>query len=320
MGSPLVDVVVVSYNSRDRLRACVEGLAALDWVRVVVVDNASRDGSLDAVAGIDGVATLAMPRNGGFAYGCNAGWRAGSAPYVLFLNPDAVMDGDDLRRLVDVLEARPRAGAVGPRITHDDGSLDHSIRRFPALRSTFAQALFLHRLFPRAGWTDEVVRDPERYTFAGPVGWLSGACILCRRDVLVAIDGLDEGFFLYCEDIDLCRRIRDAGREVLYEPAAHCRHAGGASHPRAELLPVLAASRLRYARKHRGAASAGLERAGIALGEATHALVGRGGLAERAGHGRAMWVAVTGRGPARDGGPPPGGDRPGPDGASAGPR
>jgi hypothetical protein len=301
----LVDVVVVSYNSRDRLRACVGGLAALPWTRVVVVDNASADGSLAAVADLEGVTAIEMPRNGGFAYGCNAGWRAGSAPFVLFLNPDATIAGDDLMRLVRALEANPDAAAVGPRIVHADGSLDFSIRRFPALSSTYAQALFLHRIVPLAPWADELVRDPERYRRAGPVDWLSGACILCRREILLELGGLDEGFFLYCEDIDLCRRIWDAGRRVLYEPDALCVHEGGASHPRAGLLPVLAASRLRYARKHRGRVAAALERAGVALGEATHALVGRGGPQVRRGHARALRLALSRREPPPEGRPPP---------------
>jgi hypothetical protein len=287
--------VVVSYNSRDRLRACVEPLTAVPWVNVIVADNASPDDSLTSLAGMDGVTALAMPRNGGFAYGCNAGWRAGSAPFVLFLNPDATIGAVDIHRLVDALNADDGAGAVGPLILHLDGSLDHSIRRFPALRSTYAQALFLHRVFPHAPWVDELVCDRRRYDISGPVDWISGACILCRRDVLEEIGGLDEGYFLYCEDIDLCRRIWNAGREVRFEPGAVCRHEGGASHPRASLLPVLAASRLRYAQRHRSRLAAALERGGVALGEATHALVGRGGLDARAGHARAAWAAISGR-------------------------
>ena len=82
-----------------------------------------------------------------------------------------------------------------------------------------------------------------------------GACVLVRRSVLEELDGLDEGFFMYCEDIDLCRRFRSSGYELVYEPARSSSHEGGASAPRASLLPVLAASRIRYARKHRGAAA-----------------------------------------------------------------
>ena len=94
---------------------------------------------------------------------------------------------------------------------HDDGSLDFSQRLFPRLRSTYAQALFLHRVFPRATWTDELVRDEDAYARRGSPDWVSGACILVRRDALVELGGLDEGFFMYCEDIDLCRRLQVVG-------------------------------------------------------------------------------------------------------------
>jgi N-acetylglucosaminyl-diphospho-decaprenol L-rhamnosyltransferase len=144
-----VDVVIVSYNSREQLRACVEPLASLDDVRVVVVDNASKDGSLDAVADLP-VDAIGLERNGGFGHGCNVGWRVGTAPHVLFLNPDARIDRVSLDRLVADLEQAVAAGGVAPRIVHTDGTLDYSQRRFPRLRSTYAQALFLHRIFLRA--------------------------------------------------------------------------------------------------------------------------------------------------------------------------
>ena len=287
---PLVDVVVVSYNSRADLPGCVEPLLSVPEAHVLVVDNASPDGSLDAVRGLP-VTAIQLTRNGGFATGVNAGWRAGSAPYVLILNPDARIDAASLQALTSALEEQ-RVAAAAPRIRHEDGSLDYSQRLFPRLRSTYAQALFLHRLFPHATWTDELVRDNEVYARRGNPDWVSGACILVRRDVLVELGGLDEAFFMYCEDIDLCRRIRSSGYELVFEPAASVVHLGGASAPRAGLLATLAASRVRYARKHRGWAVAFLERLGVGLGAATHALVGRGGRAMRAGHARALIAAA----------------------------
>jgi len=287
-----VDVVVVSYNSRPCLRSCVQPLAGSAVARVIVVDNASADGSLEALDGLDVVA-IAERENRGFAYGCNVGAAAGSAPYVLLLNPDASLGETALRQLVGRLEVEPQAGAVAPRITEQDGTLDHSLRRFPRLRSAFAQALFLHRLFPRASWSDSVVRDEAVYRAAGTAEWVSGACILLRRSALEAIGGLDEGFFLYSEDVDLCKRLWDAGYEVRYEPAAACMHAGGQSAPRASLYPVLAESRLRYARKHQTRAGAAAMRVAVALGAATHVLVAKGGLESRRGHLAALRVALT---------------------------
>jgi hypothetical protein len=286
-----VDVVIVSYNSRERIRACVEPLLELDGVRVTVVDNASQDASLEAVRDLD-VTAIQLPVNGGFAHGVNAGWRAGSAPYVLLLNPDARIDGASLEALVAEAEEAPGVGAVAPRIVHTDGSLDYSQRRFPRLRSTYAQALFLHRILPSAPWTDELVRDEAAYAERNNPDWVSGACVLVLRSALEELSGLDEGFFMYCEDTDLCKRLRALGYELVFAPAAVVVHEGGASTPRAQLLPVLAASRLRYASKHDGRAQALLERGGIALGALTHAALGRGGGPARAGHLRALRIAV----------------------------
>jgi hypothetical protein len=223
----------------------------------------------------------------------NAGIRAGSAPFVLLLNPDAVIEPADVLRLARQLEERPAVGAVAPRILEADGSLHFSQRRFPRLISTYAQALFLHRLFTRATWTDELIRDEDAYGRPGSPDWVSGACVLLRRSALEQVGLLDEGFFLYCEDIDLCRRLRDAGLDVVFEPGATAVHEGGASAPGASLLPTLARSRILYARKHRSPLAAAAERAGIALGAVTHALATRGGRPARVGHARSLRVSLS---------------------------
>lgn len=281
-----LDVVVVAYGSRDTLRACVEALVGVGGVRVIVVDNASPDESLETVADLD-LETVRLDRNLGFGAGCNAGWRQGDAPAVLFLNPDARLDEAAVRQLLAAFDDE-RVGVVGPRIVGDDGQLDFSQRRFPRLRSTFAQALFLHRLLPSAAWVDEVVRDPAAYAEAHDVEWLSGACLLVRRSLLERLGGFDERFFMYCEDKDLCRRAWNSGAVVRYEPAAVVEHEGGVSAPRAGLLPVLAASRVRYAKKHSGRVVALGERLGIVVGALTHLALTRKGRAVRAGHARAF--------------------------------
>jgi GT2 family glycosyltransferase len=287
MPARAVDVVVVSYNSGDRLRACVAPLAELAGVRAIVVDNASPVESLGALEGLD-VTTIQLDHNGGFAHGCNVGWRAGSAEYVLFLNPDARVEQDAVERLALVLDDDPRVGIAAPRILEPDGALDFSQRRFPRLRSTYAHALFLHRVFRGAPWTSELVQDPAAYVHSGSPEWASGACLLVRRSVLEELDGWDEGFFMYCEDKDLCRRARDAGHDIRFEPAAVVRHEGGASAPRSSLASTLAESRVRYARKHERRLHAELERAGIALTALTHLVAGHG----RAGHARALRAAL----------------------------
>jgi GT2 family glycosyltransferase len=270
--SARVDVVVVSYGSRDTLRACVEPLCRADGVRVIVVDNASPDDALETIADLP-VEAIRAGRNGGFSFGCNLGAAAGTAEYVLFLNPDAILSPASLDALVATLDRDPGAGLAGPKILGGEGELLLSRRRLPRLRSTFAQALFLHRVFPTAVWADEMVRDPAVYDRAGEAEWLSGACMLARRSAFERIGGFDEGFFLYCEDTDICLRLRAAGHRVLYEPGAVARHIEGSSAPRSELLAIHARSRVRYARLHYRRPAAALEAAAVVLSALTHAAV-----------------------------------------------
>jgi N-acetylglucosaminyl-diphospho-decaprenol L-rhamnosyltransferase len=286
-----VDAVVVAYNSARTLRGCVERLAATPGARVWVVDNASPDDALATIADLPATVVRAG-RNGGFAAGCNLGVARGTARHVLLLNPDARIEPSDLRALADALDSDPELGLVAPRILEQDGSLAYSQRRFPRLRSTFAQALFLHRLRPYARWSDELIRDPALYERAGDPEWVSGACMLIRRAAIEQVGGLDEDFFLYCEDIDLCARLRAAGWGVAYEPAATARHEGGASRAREELLAVYARNRVLYAQKHASRRAVLFEALGVALGHATHAMTAIAHPAVLRGHLRALAAAL----------------------------
>jgi N-acetylglucosaminyl-diphospho-decaprenol L-rhamnosyltransferase len=289
-----VVAVVVAYNSRDTLRSCVEPLAELAWVNVTVVDNACPERSWETVADL-GVRVIRSPDNGGFAAGCNLGTADGSSAFVLLLNPDARLDPASLETLVTALMDRPELGAVGPRIVDMGGELVWSQRRFPRVRSSFAQALFLQRVAPRAGWTDEVIRDERMYAQPNTPDWLSGACLLLRREALESVGGLDDGFFLYSEETDLFRRMRDAGRRAGYVPDAVAYHEGGASAPRSTTKGIWARSRVRYARKHHGAIGALLEAIAIGLGAVTHAAIWIHRPTRALGHvqaGRAAFGAV----------------------------
>jgi N-acetylglucosaminyl-diphospho-decaprenol L-rhamnosyltransferase len=268
---PAIDVVVVAYNSAATLRACLEPLAALGDVNLIVVDNASPEDPLPCIDGLD-VHAVRAPRNGGFSYGCNLGAALGDAPYLLFLNPDAQLDVESLQALRAALDADHRVGLVAPRILDGNGTVLMSQRRFPSLRSTWSQALFLHRVFPRAAWSDELMRERGIYDRDGSPDWVSGACMLVRRSAFEAIGGFDEGFFLYCEDADLCLRLRQAGHEIRFVSAAEARHIEGSSAPRSALLRVHAQSRIYYAAKHFRALAASAERGGLALREVTRVI------------------------------------------------
>ena len=236
--------MVVAYRSGAHLRRCVEQLCGHDDIRVFVVDNACPDSSPATVVDLP-LTTVVMRRNAGFGGGCNAGLRLGDAPAVLFLNPDAQLDAHGARVLAGRLDD-PTLGAVGPRIVGEDGALHRSARRFPRVRSAFGEALFFHRMLPRAPWATELVRDPD----AGDVEWLSGAALCVRRDALEAIGGFDERFFLYSEDTDLCARLRAAGYRVAYAPEVTATHVGGHSAPAPLQERTKLEARLLYARIH----------------------------------------------------------------------
>lgn len=289
--APAVDVVVVSYNSRDTLRACVEPLARLDDISVIVVDNASADDSLETIADLP-VRAVAAKDNRGFAAGCNLGFAAGNAPFVLFLNPDAYISRDALRRLADVLIAEPQIGIVGPRTVAADGALVPSMRRYQRVGSVWAGALFVHRVVKRAAWANEIVTSADAYERTAYPEWLSGGCLLARRSAIESVGGFDEGFFLYNEDMDLCARVSAAGHKVRYEPTALVRHEGGRSAPRTGLYAVLARSRMRFARQHAGFLSVHSQRLGLAVGALTHAIANAARPAHRRGHVAALRVIV----------------------------
>ncbi len=272
VSSTPVDVVVVAYNSRDTLRACVEPLAHLPWVDVTVVDNACPEDSTRVVEDLP-VRIVRAPRNGGFAYGCNLGMAHGSSQFVLLLNPDAEIDAASLVVLVDALRGDPALAGVGPYTVDETGNLIFTQRRFPLLRFTYAQGLFLHRAAPGAAWGNDEIRDPEAYVRPGKPEWLSGCCVLLRRDAVIAVGGLDEGFFLYSEETDLFKRLASAGWRAGFEPRATACHIGYQSADRNTTEPIRAASRVRYARKHHGRLIAALEAAGVALGSLVHAVV-----------------------------------------------
>jgi N-acetylglucosaminyl-diphospho-decaprenol L-rhamnosyltransferase len=267
-----VDVVIVAYNSRDTLRVCVEPLAYLPWVDVTVVDNACPEDSARVVEDLP-VRIVRAPRNGGFAYGCNLGMASGSADFVLLLNPDAEIDGASLTVLLDALRGDPSLAGVGPRTVDELGNLIFTQRRFPRLRYTYAQGLFLHRGAPGAAWADELIRDTEAYERPGTADWISGCCVLLRREGIASVGGLDEGFFLYLEETDLCKRLAAAGWRTGFEPRAMARHIGYQSADPNTTEPILAVSRVRYARKHHGRLVAALEASGVALGALARAAV-----------------------------------------------
>lgn len=263
-------VVIVNYRTAElaieALRSLEPELARCGSARVCVVDNASGDGSAERLdAAIRShrwsswVTLLALAENGGFGAGNNAALRpalarpaAGPAAFLL-LNPDTVVRPGAVGCLLDFLDEHPRAGIVGPRLEDPDGTPQRSSFRFPSLRGELEQGLrlgLLSRLLAR-----HVVAPPVRDD-AHATDWLSGACLLVRREVFERIGLFDERYFLYFEETDLCRRARENAFECWQVPSARVVHLVGQSTARPGAPPrrsqAWLASRRHYFRTHHG--------------------------------------------------------------------
>jgi N-acetylglucosaminyl-diphospho-decaprenol L-rhamnosyltransferase len=253
-GPARVAVVVVSFEAREPLLATLDGLAAVKTpLEVAVVDNASRDGSADAVRGRHPRAlVLANADNLGFARACNQGLRATGAPLVLFLNPDAEVRPGAVEALAGLLEARPEVGAVGPRTRFADGAIQVSTGPDLTLRTEGAQRRLVRGVARRDARA--LARAEALHSREHEPAWVSGACLMVRRAAADAVGGFDERFFLYEEDADLCRRLRARGWRVVFTPAAEVCHRLGASMARAPRRSRLEyhRSHLLYYRKHNG--------------------------------------------------------------------
>jgi N-acetylglucosaminyl-diphospho-decaprenol L-rhamnosyltransferase len=224
-----VDVVIVSYRSRELLRACLESLrdpgpaATLD---VCVIDNASDDGTVDMVRSEFGEVRLIANRdNAGFGAASNQGIVSGAAPFVLVINPDARIEPDTLGPLLDVFDREPRAGMVGPNLVRPDGTLDHAAKRsFPTVAGALAYFTGLASV-GRGGLDQYTAPEVQE----GRVDAINGAFMLIRRAALDEVGLFDPGYWMYMEDLDLCYRLWRAGWEVHYEPRATAWHLKGGS-------------------------------------------------------------------------------------------
>ncbi len=235
-------IVIVNYNTRDLLRDCLRSLpdARRDLAcRTIVVDNLSSDGSADMVRGeFPDVTVLEPGRNGGYAFANNIGLRevgfaAGvDAPprYALLLNPDTVVPPEGLTRMVAFMDANPDVGVVGAKLVRPDGSFDRACRRsFPTPEISFYRLTGLSRLFPHSQRFGRYNLSYLGVDEQADVDAVVGAFMLMRSEALQRVGLLDETFFMYGEDLDLCYRIKAFGWRVVYNPSVVVLHVKGAA-------------------------------------------------------------------------------------------
>lgn len=230
--SLVVSSIIVNYNAGDFLRSCVDSLLNCPQViEIVVVDNASTDGSLNALQGLPRIQLIKNPANLGFAVACNQGARVASAQFLLFLNPDCSFKPGAQAGLLDAMNMDDRVGMVGGLLANPDGTEQAGGRRaVPTPWRSFVRAFGLNRLanrWPRLFFDFHLHKQllPDRPV---EVEAISGACMLVRREAAADVGLWDEGYFLHCEDLDWCMRFRQKGWKILFVPSARITHALGA--------------------------------------------------------------------------------------------
>lgn len=261
---PAIDlsIIIVSWNVRDLLRACLQSVVAGRGalaLQVVVVDGASADGSATMVqAEFPQVHLVACRENVGFPRGNNIGLAQAVGRHVLLLNPDTVVLDEALPRMVAYLDAHNDVGALGAQLLNPDGSIQSSRRRFPTLTTAVFESTWLEGVAPRVVLDRYYARDlPDEAT--ADVDWVTGACLMAPHRVAAAVGGLDEDYFMYSEELDWCRRIKDAGYRVVYFPQAQVIHHVGKSSEQAVTARHINFQRakLRYFRKFHGRGASG---------------------------------------------------------------
>ena len=232
-GRPLVSAIVVSHNVRDLLMDTLRTVLneARPPLEVIVVDNASADGSADAVdCRFPQVQLIRLPRNLGFGAANNIGFERARGRFLLLLNPDVMVGAGCVKELADFLRRHPDAGAVGPRLVRPNGSPDPAARRaFPTPEAALYRLVGLSKLFPRSARFNRYnlgAHDPDQ---PHEIDAGTAACLLVRREALDEKGLFDADFFMYGEDLDLCYRLKAGGWKVYYDPAASAVHVKGTS-------------------------------------------------------------------------------------------
>ena len=282
---PRVSALIVSYNTRDLLLESIASVVDQPGVETIVLDNASRDGSPQAVAErFPSVQLIRSDSNIGFAAGVNRAATCARGRTLLILNPDARLEPDALDLLLEVLDRTPRAALVGPKLCYGDGSAQPAAFRFPGLAQLALDLFPIDRLMasPMNGRVSSSRRPVQ-------IDHPLGACMLIDRAAWADVGPLDEGYFMYLEEIDWCRRARLRGWQIWHHPGATAIHHGGQStrqQPDA-MFAQLWRSRLRYYQRF----------AGPAYNRLVHALVrfGLGRAAAQAGSRRATLIDVVRR-------------------------
>jgi GT2 family glycosyltransferase len=225
---PLVSVVILNYGTAQLAVRCTRALlnqTIADRIEVLLVDNHSCDDSIGVLRVRFGhelkVRIIEVPRNLGYGGGNNYAIRHARGEFLFIINPDNELQADGLERLVAAMRADETIGILAPRLVYDDGSLRDSHRRFPTMFDVLVKRTILQYVFPRR--LDHYLQRDRDPTVTQDTDWVHGACFLMRRDLFTQLGGFDERFFLFFEDTDLCRRVWQIGKRVVFFPEVSAR-------------------------------------------------------------------------------------------------
>jgi GT2 family glycosyltransferase len=251
-------IIIVSWNVQELLRACLNSLELTQYegqkIEVIVVDGGSKDGSVEMIRqDFPLVKLVAREDNVGFPKGNNLGMAQAKGDYFLLLNPDTEVIDDAPGTMVSFLKNNPQVGAVGPRLLNPDGTIQSSRRRFPTFATAVFESTWLESRAPRSLLDQYYMNDlPEDESVE--VDWLVGACLMVRREVYTSVGPMDEDYFMYSEELDWCRRIKENGWKIVNLPDAKVIHHYGKSSDQAIVQRHInfQQAKLRYFRKFHG--------------------------------------------------------------------
>lgn len=253
-----MDISIIIINTNEKhfleplLNSIKENVKRVAY-EVIVVDNNSTDGSREMIQDrFRDVKLVEMDHNAGFSKANNRGAQVAKGKYLLILNPDTIVCDNALEKMHAFLEKETSIAVVGCKLLNPDGTLQRSCGVFPNLRTEFFIRTFLNRLFPKSKLAGAYQLGAWDYATMAEVDWVTGACLMIRKELFDQLGGFDERMYMYYEDVDLCYRVRESGGKIFFLPDAAVYHYLGGSWRKNRQIPIFNGCRssLYFFRKH----------------------------------------------------------------------
>jgi GT2 family glycosyltransferase len=252
-----LSIIIVNYNVKSLLKKCLESIFEHEKnveYEVIVVDNSSMDRSQEMLKrDFPQVKLVENKSNLGFSAGCNQGIKEGQGRYILLLNPDTELTPGGIKKMIEFMDSKPEVGICGPKMMDQEGNIQFSCRSFPSyLTAVSSSQSILNRIFPQNLLSQKYLLKNQDHSQIQEVDWVSGSCLLAKREMLEKVGLLDERFYMYVEDVDLCYRAKKSGFSVFYFPQVLVIHHIGKSTQKKKITMLVEHHRSMYYfyRKH----------------------------------------------------------------------